>query len=154
MDGRSFRDFAENELELARERGDWIAATEANQRAADRILEGFDNPKDAGEHIRGLPKGSVLFDFYGWPFGEQAIGWAVWVKTNHLFRQFTKGTRVVTEDGRKGSVQHWGMPGKTKIKKASRRSAIKSGCPMLYIWFHDISYADWSWEYVDAGKVI
>lgn len=47
-----------------------------------------------------------------------------------------RGDRVSTDDGRVGFVQHWGMPGKSgRIVKTSRREAMQSGEPHVFVWF-------------------
>lgn len=144
MDSKSFREFAEDEMERAYPP---ISGEEANKRAADRILEGYLDISDAGHDADLLERqDAIRYDGYGWSFGADTVRWAIWVKTAHLFPRYTKGTRI--EVACKASVQYWGRPGKKGTRKSSRKEAIKSGNPYIYVWFHNSDYTEESWKWL------
>ena len=146
----TFRDIADDELGRAQECGEWITSHDANIRAANRILEGFRTLEEAGEYARN---GLHICDIFGYPITASAIEWAIWVKLSPRVIKFKIGDLVSYNDA-KGSVQYWGMPGKRGTKKCSRRQAIKSGSPQVYLWFHNRYYTEESWEWVNVFDVV
>ena len=139
----TFRDIANDEIDRSLRQGVSITDQEANECAADRLLEGFLDLEEAGEFARD---GMVMYDAYGYPIAPGAIEWAIWLRLSPKITMFQIGD-CVSYNGTKGSVQYWGKPGKRGMVTCSRRQAIKSGKPCVYLWLRD---TEEHWKWVEA----
>lgn len=148
----TFRNIADDEFNRAQKRGERATSHNANVRAAERILEGFRTLGEAGEHARD---GMNVCDAFGYLIGPDAIEWAIWIRLSPKVTKFKIGDPVrVKHNSIKGSIQYWGMPGKRGMKKCSRKQAIKSGNPQVYLWFHNRDYTEETWEWTSALDIV
>lgn len=126
----SFRDISANEIELALNTGEYLSQRDADFRAAQRILDGFDTLEEAGQWARDF---DYKHDAYGYCISSDAIEWAIWFILEPITIKGKIG-HAFEHDGITWAIQSWGQPGKRGPKKCSRKQAIKSGTPYLYLW--------------------